>query len=231
MLAIARGHAPTPGHVAGLLIAKAGGAVVVGVVAAYLTSMLMRMLDSYQIDILFTVSLAFGGYILADMLYLSAPLEAVVAGIALRVFNRRLPEDRIAHAQIGQFWSVIDEIQNCVLFVLLGLEAMAIPLDAVATRAGLSAIVTVNVVRFAVVALLLIVVRFCQPGGKSSLFVLTWGGLRGGLSIALALSVPAGLGRTWMLGATYLVVVFSIVIQGGSMDWILRARNARRLAA
>ena len=71
----------------------------------------------------------------------------------------------------------------------------------------------------------------CQLPYKSSLFVLTWGGLRGGLSIALALSVPEAFGRTWMLGATYLVVVFSIVIQGESMDWILRSRKTRRLAA
>jgi len=231
MLAIARGNAPTPWYIAGLLIAKAGGAIAVGVAAAWLASRLMRILDSYQIDILFTVSLALGGYVLADRLSLSAPLEAVVAGIALRLFNRRLPEDRIAHEQIDRFWEVIDQIQNCVLFVLLGLEAMAINLDPHVVRAGLTAIGSVNLVRFAAVALLLVVARICQPEYKSSLFVLTWGGLRGGLSIALALSVPENLGRTWILGATYLVVVFSIVIQGGSMDWILRSRKTRRLAA
>jgi CPA1 family monovalent cation:H+ antiporter len=191
----------------------------------------MRLLDSYQIDILFTVSLAFGGYVLADRMHLSAPLEAVVAGIALRRFNRRLPESRIAHEQIDRFWEVIDEIQNCVLFVLLGLEAMAITLDASAVHAGVSAIGSVNLVRFGAVALLLGIARLCQPGHKSSLLVLTWGGLRGGLSIALALSVPENLGRNWILGATYLVVIFSIVIQGGSMDWILRSRKARRVAA
>ena len=231
MLAIARGNAPTPSAVAGLLIAKAGGAVIVGIIAAWIASRLMRMLDSYQIDILFTVTLAFGGYVIADRLNLSAPLEAVVAGIALRHFNRRLPQDRIAHEQIDQFWEVIDEIQNCVLFVLLGLEAMAISLDANAVRAGVGAIGSVNLVRFGAVALLLGIARLCQPEHKSSLLVLTWGGLRGGLSIALALSVPENLGRTWILGATYLVVVFSIVIQGGSMDWILRSRKMRRLTA
>jgi CPA1 family monovalent cation:H+ antiporter len=193
--------------------------------------MLMRMLDSYQIDILFTVSLAFGGYVLAEMLHLSAPLEAVVAGIALRVFNHPQPASRIAHKEIDQFWGLIDEIQNCVLFALLGLEVMAIPLTRAGTRAGVIAIVLVNVVRLAVVALLLVIVRLCQPNQKSSLLVLTWGGLRGGLSIALALSVPVGFGRSWILDATYLVVVFSIVVQGGSMDWILRTRKARPLAA
>jgi CPA1 family monovalent cation:H+ antiporter len=94
-------------------------------------------------------------------------------------------------------------------------------------RAGIAAILAVNLVRLAVVAALLAVLRICQRGHRSSTFVLTWGGLRGGLSIALALSVPEAFGRPWMLGATYLVVVFSIVIQGGSMDWLLR-RNARK---
>ena len=231
MLAIARGNAPTPWYIGGVLVAKAGGAVLLGIAAAYVTWFLTRMIDSYQIDILFTVALALGGYVLADMLHLSAPLEAVVAGIALRHFNRRLPATSIAHEHVDRFWEVIDEIQNCVLFVLLGLEAMAITLDATAIRAGLSAIVAVNIVRFGVVAFLLVIARIFQREYRSSLFVLTWGGLRGGLSIALALSVPAAFGRSWILGATYLVVVFSIVIQGGSMDWILRTRKSRKLAA
>jgi monovalent cation:H+ antiporter, CPA1 family len=231
MLAIARGNATTPWNVAGLLVAEAGGAVLVGIIAAFVTSRLMGLLVSYQIDILFTVSLALGGYVLADYLHLSAPLEAVVAGIALRHFHRNLPEHIAAHEQVDRFWEVIDEVQNSVLFVLLGLEAMAITLDAIAIRAGLGAIVLVNIVRFGAVALLLVVVRLCRPDHRSSVFVLTWGGLRGGLSIALALSVPVAFGRSWILGATYLVVVFSIVIQGGSMDLILRARKSPKLAA
>ena len=230
MLAIARGDATTPWHVAGLLVAKAGGAVLVGIATAFLTSRLMRLLDSYQIDILFTITLAFGGYVLADTLHLSAPLEAVVAGIALRHFCRCLPGDRNTR-EVDRFWEVIDEIQNCVLFVLLGLEAMAISLDTTAIRAGLSAIVSVNIVRLVAVAMLLLIARLCQPKHSSSLFVLTWGGLRGGLSIALALSVPEAFGRSWILGATYLVVVFSVVIQGGSLDWILRLRKSQKIAA
>jgi monovalent cation:H+ antiporter, CPA1 family len=231
MLAIARGDATTPLHVAGLLVAKAGGAILVGIAAAFVASRLMRLLDSYQIDILFTISLAFGGYVFAEMMHLSAPLEAVVAGIALRHFCRCLPEDRKTREQVDRFWEVIDEVQNSVLFVLLGLEAMAITLDVATFRAGFVAVASVNVVRFAVVAFLLLIARICRPDYRSSLFVLTWGGLRGGLSIALALSVPEAFGRSWILGATYLVVVFSIVIQGGSMDSILRLRRSQRLAA
>ena len=87
---------------------------------------------------------------------------------------------------------------------------------------------SVNVVRLGAVAGVLALIRRIQRGHRSSIFVLTWGGLRGGLSIALALSVPLTLGRSWILGATYVMVVFSIVVQGGSMDWLLRRRNRRQ---
>ena len=231
MLEVARGHAPTPWQVAAMLSVKAGGGILIGLIAAWGTSLLMRRVDAYQVDILFTIALALGGYSLADMLHLSGPLEAVVAGIALRHFNRKLPEQRVAHDSVDGFWEVIDEIQNSILFVLLGLEAMAIALNVTTLREGLAAIVSVNAVRLIVVAALLLIIRLIQPSHRSSTLVLTWGGLRGGLSIALALSVPAALGRSWMLGATYLVVVFSIVVQGGSMDWLLRRRNRRQQAA
>ena len=163
---------------------------------------------------------------LLNSLNVSAPLEAVVAGIALRHFNRRAHRQPIAHESLDRFWEVIDEVQNSILFVLLGLEAMAIRIDVSTLRSGLAAILSVNVVRFAIVALLLWILRRVRPRHQSSVLILTWGGLRGGLSIALALSVPVALGRSWILGATYMVVFFSIVLQGGSMDWILRRRHS-----
>jgi len=227
MLEVARGHAPTPWQVAALLIVKAGGATLLGVVAAWLASQLMRRVESYQVEVLLTLTLALGGYVIAEQLRLSAPLEAVIAGIALRFFNKGLPQGSIAYKSIDAFWEVIDEVQNAVLFVLLGLEAIVITLDASSLRAGLAAILAVNTVRLAVVFLLFGVLRMIRPGTPGSRSILCWGGLRGGLSIALALSVPEALGRSWMLGATYLVVVFSIVIQGGSMEALIRWRNRR----
>jgi Na+:H+ antiporter len=227
VLDIARGHSPTPWHIAGMLVAEAGGAVLLGVCAAWVAAHFMRRVDSYQVDILFTVALALGGYVIADRLHLSAPLEAVVAGIALRYFNRHQPDSRVAHRNIEGFWGVIDEVQNSVLFVLLGLETMVIAFDGSAFHAGFAAILSINAVRLAAVAAILALVRLIHRGHKSSVFILTWGGLRGGLSIALALSVPAALGRSWILGATYIVVVFSIVLQGGSMDWLLRRKQLR----
>lgn len=229
VLDFARGDVPTPWHVAGILVAEAGGAIFLGIGAAWLTAHFMRRVSSYQVDILFTIALALGGYVIAQRLHLSAPLEAVVAGIALRYFNRNQPDHRVAHRNICGFWEVIDEVQNSVLFVLLGLETMVIVFDAAAFRAGFSAILSINVVRVAIVAALLLLVRLFQRGHKSSLLILSWGGLRGGLSIALALSVPDAFGRSWILGATYIVVVFSIVLQGGSMDRILSHHRLREL--
>jgi len=231
MLEVARGHSPTLAHVAGMLVLKAGGGILLGIMAAWITSHLMRHANAYQVDILFTVALAFGGYALAESLQISAPLEAVVAGIALRHLNRHQPSERIAHKNLDGFWEVIDEVQNSVLFVLIGLETMAIKLDLPVFGTGIAAILSVNAVRLLAVAALLALVRLVRPGHGGSVFVLTWGGLRGGLSIALALSVPEALGRSWILGATYLVVVFSIVIQGGSMNWLLRMRKPRHADA
>ena len=222
MLGVAGGSTPTLGQVAGTLGLQAGGGILIGVIAAWLTSQLMRRVDSYQVDILSTIALAFGGYALAQALHVSAPLEAVVAGIALRSFDRKLPKKQIAHDSVQGFWALIDEIQNSILFVLLGFEAMAIALNWRILLLGCAAILSVNAVRLAAVAGLLALVCVCRPSHRSSTFILTWGGLRGGLSIALALSVPEALGRSWMLGATYLVVVFSIVVQGASMNWFLR---------
>jgi monovalent cation:H+ antiporter, CPA1 family len=231
MLEVAAGDAPTPWHVAGILLAKAGGGILVGLMAAWIASQLMRRINAYQVDILLTIALAFGGYSLSDTLNVSPPLEAVVAGIALRHFNRMLPKGNIADNSVDGFWKVIDEVQNSILFVLLGLEAMAIALDRTTIVTGFAAILSVNAVRLVTVAGLLLLVRLIRPAHRSSTFVLTWGGLRGGLSIALALSVPEALGRSWMLGATYMVVVFSIVTQGTSMNWILHRRSLKRLAA
>lgn len=228
MVQIARGHQPTVGHVAGLLLLEAGGAIALGIAAAWITSNLMSRVLSFQIDILLTLALALGGYVLADVWHLSAPLEAVVAGIALRHFNRNKPDGRIADDRVDEFWTLADEVQNAVLFVLLGLEVLVVPLNLTTAREGGSAILATNVVRLAVVSLCMGLVHLCQRQRERTIVTLTWGGLKGGLSIALALSVPAELGGSWIFGATYSVVVFSILAQGGSLQWMLKRWKTRQ---
>jgi CPA1 family monovalent cation:H+ antiporter len=127
----------------------------------------------------------------------------------------------ISHESLDRFWRAIDEIQNAILFVLLGFEVLVIPFARHSFQSGAVAIVSVLIVRVLVVTLILQLVRLLLPSHKSSLLTLTWGGLRGGLSIALALSVPDLQSRTWILAATYLVVVFSVILQGGTLDLLL----------
>jgi CPA1 family monovalent cation:H+ antiporter len=222
VLAASRGETPSIGHIGSLLLLDSGGGLLLGVALAWTASELMRRVEAYQIEILLTLSLALGGYALAEVLHLSAPLEAVAAGLALRRFNMNHLHAEISHESLDRFWRVIDEIQNSILFVLLGFEVLLIPFTRLSFESGGLAIFSVMVVRVLVVALILGLVRRLQPGHKSSLITLSWGGLRGGLSIALALSVPALQSRTWILATTYLVVVFSVVLQGGTLDLFLK---------
>jgi CPA1 family monovalent cation:H+ antiporter len=222
VLAASRGQAPTIGRIAEFLLLKSGGGLLLGVALAWVASELMRRVDAYQIEILLTLALALGGYALAETLSLSAPLEAVAAGLALRRFNMNHLHAEISHEPIDRFWRVIDEVQNAILFVLLGFEVLAIPFTRSTFQSGGLAIISTIVVRILIVTLILGLVRLLQPGHKSSLLTLSWGGLRGGLSIALALSIPGVQSHTWILATTYLVVVFSVVVQGGTLDLFLR---------
>ncbi len=212
---------PSLGHVTWVLLLDAGGGLLLGVLLALIVSRVMCTVCGYQIDILLTLSLALGGYALADHLHLSAPLEAVAAGLALRWSNSRHPAF-ISHNEIEHFWTAIDEVQNSILFVLMGCEFLAVPFTGTALLVGGLAIALVNAARFVATGAVLSLIQLFQRGHRSSLMVLVWGGLRGGLSIALALSVPERLGRNWILAVTYIVVVFSILIQGGTMDLFLK---------
>jgi CPA1 family monovalent cation:H+ antiporter len=221
VLDASRGSAPSIYHIGSLLILKAGGGLLLGSALAWIASQFMRRVDAYQIEILLTLALALGGYSLAETFRLSAPLEAVAAGLALRRFNLHRDHTEISHDSLDHFWGAIDEVQNAVLFVLLGLEVLVISFTRLTLESGALAIVGVAMVRTIVVAAILGLVRLLQPGHKTSILTLSWGGLRGGLSIALALSVPESQGRAWILATTYFVVVFSIVIQGGTLDLFL----------
>lgn len=222
LLGASRGATPTALHIGWTLLLEVGGGVLLGVLGARLTSLMMQLAPSYQVEILLTLSLALGGYALAETLHLSAPLEAVVAGIALRQFNRRHAHHAISHESIDRFWEVIDELQNAVLFVLLGLEVLSISFGSHVFASGLIAIVVVLAVRVAVVALILGTLQAFRQQHRSSIAALSWGGLRGGLGLALAFAVPASDANRWILPTTYIVVVFSIIVQGWSMDLFLR---------
>ena len=215
------GTVPTAWSVAEHFVLQAGGGLLLGIVCALPISRLMRVVHAYHIEILLTLMLALGGYALTDALHLSAPLAAVAAGLTLRWQNSR-HADHISHAKIEHFWTAIDEVQNAVLFVLMGCESLVVPFSRTTLLLGLVCILIANAARFVAVGAVLGIVKAVHRKHRSSWLVLAWAGLRGGLSIALALSIPERLGRGWILVATYTVVVFSIVIKGGSMDLFLK---------
>jgi CPA1 family monovalent cation:H+ antiporter len=222
VLSAFRGGSLSFTHVGGALVLQIGGALLLGSILAWLASQLMRRIRAEHIDLLLSLTLALGGYALAEVLHLSAPLEAVAAGIALRQVNAGLPTPVIAHRTLDRYWEVTDEVQNAVLFVLLGLEVLAVTFTRASLLAGIVAIAIVLAVRLGATAALIGVLTPWRPGLRRSIVPLTWGGLRGGLSLALALSLPAAAHRPELLAITYIVVLFSVVFQGGSMDLFLR---------
>jgi CPA1 family monovalent cation:H+ antiporter len=222
VLGMAEGKTLSIGHTVWMLLAQSGGGLALGVALAWLASEMMSRVDRYQVEILITIALALGGYAVAGTLHVSGPLEAVAAGLALRQFNSKHPHRQISHADLQKFWTLFDEVQNAILFVLLGLEVLAISFTRFSFQAGAAAIVMVSVARVFSVVVVMAAVRLIRPRVQTSLLALSWGGLRGGLSIALALSVPAAAGQRWILATTYLVVVFSVIVQGGTLNGIMR---------
>jgi CPA1 family monovalent cation:H+ antiporter len=222
LLDASHGVSPSVSHILISLLFSVGGGFALGIFLAWITFRLMRQVDAFQVDVLLTLSLALGGYALAQAWHLSGPLEAVAAAIALRRFSMSHAAKLIARGRVDDFWTMVDEVQNGVLFVLLGLEVLAIPFHWTLLRSGATAVVAVLAVRLAVVALVLYSLRWVGQPRESSVAVLTWGGLHGGLSLALALALPMADGRSWILATTYIVVVFSMVLQGGSLGLFLR---------
>lgn len=222
LLAATHNAAPTAAHIILQILISGGGGILLGAAVATPIALLMRTTTSPVIDLLLSLALALGGYVIAESIGISAPLEAVAAGIALRSMIERFPHSTIAHDHLNDFWLHLDEVQNAILFVLLGCGFLVVTFHRNTVFLGLSEVLIVNVVRIASVAFVLLLLKLLQTNCSSSLAVLSWGGLRGGLSIALALSIPATYGEGWIVTSTYVLVVFSILVQGSTMGAFLR---------
>ncbi|MDE2148385.1 MAG: sodium:proton antiporter [Gammaproteobacteria bacterium] len=223
----AGGQTPTLGHGAGLLLHEAGGGLLFGGALGYVTFRLLRSIDHYQVEVLITLAAVVGGYALAQRLEVSAPLAMVVAGLAVGNHGRALAMSDTTRHHVDLFWELIDEILNALLFVLIGLEVAVIHFPAGIAPAAVAAVLVTLLARWLSVGLPVAGLRktFRLPRGAST--VLTWGGLRGGISVALALSLPQGPEREPLLALTYCVVVASILGQGLTIGRVVR-RAARR---
>ena len=205
-------------------VEEAVGGALLGVCLGYLAYRLLKSVDAYQVEILLTLALVSGGYALAEALHVSGPIAMVASGLLVGNQGRAFAMSDTTRERLDAFWELIDEFLNAVLFMLIGLEIIVLPLDARHIVAGCLAIVATLVGRFVSVGLPIRLMRRRHALGRGVVTVLTWGGLRGGISIALALSLPPTPEREGILAATYLVVVFSVLVQGLTFGRLIAAR-------
>ncbi len=222
------GSLPTLQHFLALLLLEAGGGIALGLALGYIVHGMLRAVDDYRVEVTLTLALCTGSYALADTLHLSAPLAVIAAGMVVNGRASRFAMSRHTREPVETFWHVVDEILNVVLFLLLGLELLGVPLRPHALFAGLMAIPAVLISRYLSVGCVLGALHLYRPQPAGSVRVLTWAGLRGGLSVALALGLPEGAGRSLALTMTYVVVVFSVLVQGLSVGTLLRRLGLSR---
>jgi len=207
-------HAISPGGVALLFIEEAVGGVVLGLLIGVLTYQMLKRVNNYQVEVIITLALVMGGYALADRIHTSGPIAMVVAGLLIGNHGRSYAMSDNTRERLDDFWELMDEIMNALLFLLMGLEMLILPFTIALLIAGLAAIVITLFARWSSVAGAVLLMRSFRPFSPGAIKILTWGGLRGGISVALALSIPQVPERSTIVIITYIIVVFSIMVQG-----------------
>jgi CPA1 family monovalent cation:H+ antiporter len=209
--------------VARLLLVEIVGALVLGGVAGYLAFLMLKGVDSYPVEIIITLALATAGYSVAEELHVSAPITVVVAGLVIGNYGADSAMSPRTREHLFSFWDLIDEVLNLVLFGMVGLQLLAWDSDDVAWIAAALLVPVVLFARFVSVGVPAVLLGpWLKHRTPHAVKVLTWGGLRGGISIALALSLPQFPGHDTLLMGTYAVVMFSLLVQATTLGWYLQ---------
>lgn len=215
----------TPKGISLLFIKEALGGITLGVLIGYLGSLMIKQIDDYTVDVLITLAIVMGGYLIAGQLHVSGPLAMVAAGLIVGNFGRDKAMSETSRDYVDRFWELNDEILNAILFLFIGFEVLLIPEWKVYWFPGVIAIIIVLFARYISIIIPARLIKFNKKLSKQSILILVWGGLRGGVSIALASSLSEHTNKNMILTVTYFVVIFSIIIQGLSVGRLTSPRS------
>lgn len=205
-----------------LFIQEAVGGIFMGLIIGFIGYKLMKSIDHFQTEILISLAMVMGGYSLCHSIHVSGPLAMVVAGLMTGNRGKELAMSDITKDYLGKFWEVTDEILNAVLFMLIGLEIVIVSFDLSYLTIGIITALIIIIARFVSLYIPAVLFRFKKVFGTKSLFIMTWGGLRGGISIALALSLPQNPYKNILVSITFVIVIFSILIQGITVEKVIK---------
>ena len=208
-----RGDQPSFAHISTVFLEEAVGGVVVGLLLGWITYRLLKAVDQYQVEVLLTLALVAGGHALASAMHASGPIAIVCAGVLIGNHGRRFAMSDTTREHLDTFWELVDEILNALLFVLIGLEVLVLTFTRDLLFAGLLAIPAILFARWVSVGAPVLAMSRWQKFAPGTVTIMTWGGLRRGISVALALSLPVGSERQLVLAMIYVLVVFSILVQ------------------
>ncbi|MDB5492105.1 MAG: NhaP-type Na+(K+)/H+ antiporter [Micavibrio sp.] len=223
LLGIATGASqPNAAEIGLNLLHEGVGAIVLGLLLGYVVMRFLATIDQYKVEIMLTLALVAGGNALAEYLHVSGPICMVTAGLVIGNHGRKHLMSDTTREHLDAFWELVDEILNAILFMLIGLYMIVIPITQNDLVLGFLAIITVLLGRWVSVSLPITLLSFRRKFERGTIRLMTWGGLRGGISIALALSLPESPEKSIIVPVTYIVVLFSILVQGLTFKRVIR---------
>jgi CPA1 family monovalent cation:H+ antiporter len=210
------------GRIGLLFLQEAVGGAVFGFVVGWIVYRLLKSVDNYRVEVMLTLALVMGGYALASALHTSGPIAIVVAGLLIGNHGRAFAMSETTRRNLDTFWELLDETLNAFLFVFIGLEVLVLTFTRELLLAGLLAIPAILLARWISIVLPVALMNRWKKLEPGAITIMTWGGLRGGISVALALSLPPSHHRDLVLAMTYIIVIFSILVQGLTIERIVQ---------